>query len=132
MQHKQGPLLFSPPQKKKKEEKKSHKSDQYVIYFKQCFLSLYYKRITVCLEVSVEFHEIYKIPKQFGPILSARFGTYIWQIKGFRSEKGMRSSVGFLSRAFFRSSMSSFISSNNNMSRNPHRNNFLLVCINLM
>ena len=34
-------------------------SDQYVIYLKQYFLSLYYKKITVCLEVSVEFHETY-------------------------------------------------------------------------
>ena len=33
--------------------------DQYVIYLKQCLLSLYYKKITVCLEVLVEFHETY-------------------------------------------------------------------------
>ena len=32
-------------------------NDQYVVSLKQCLLSLYYKRITVCLEVSVEFHE---------------------------------------------------------------------------
>ena len=43
----------------------SNKSDQYVFYLKQCFLSLYCKKITVRLEVSVEFHETYKIPKQF-------------------------------------------------------------------
>ena len=32
----------------------SNKSDQYVIYLKQCSLSLYYKKITVFLEVLVE------------------------------------------------------------------------------
>ena len=67
--------FLSPPPNKKKEEKKSHKSDQYVIYFKQCFLSFYYKKVTVCLEVSVEFRETYKIPKQFHPILSAKLET---------------------------------------------------------
>ena len=33
----------------------SNKSDQYVIYLKQCFLSLYYKKITACRKVSVDF-----------------------------------------------------------------------------
>ena len=72
MQHKHGPLLVP-----RQRNTVSNKSDQYVIYLKQCLLSMYYKRITVCLEVSVEFHEIYWILEQFRPILSAKFGIDI-------------------------------------------------------
>ena len=53
----------------------SNKSDQYVIYLKQCLLSLCYREITVCLEVLVQFQETYWILKQFHPILFAKFGN---------------------------------------------------------
>ena len=49
----------------------SKKSDQYVIYLKQCFLSLYYKKITVCLEVSVEFRNISLLPPFTGKMALA-------------------------------------------------------------
>ena len=55
-------------------------SDQYIISLKQCLLSLYYKRVTVCLEVLVEFHETHWILKQFHPILSAKFSICIGQL----------------------------------------------------
>ena len=62
-------------------------SDQYVIYLKQCFLSLYYKKITVCLEVSVEFRETYWISKQFHLILSAKFDKTYLAVKGFKPSR---------------------------------------------
>ena len=36
---------------------------------------------TVCLEILVELRETCWIVKQFHPILSAKFGRYIWQSK---------------------------------------------------
>ena len=51
---------------------------------------MYYKRITVCRAVSVEYHETYSTLKQFDPILSARFGIIYLAVKGFRSGEGKR------------------------------------------
>ena len=65
----------------------SNKSDQYVIYLKQCFLSLYYKKITVCLKVSVKFHVTYLIPNQFHPTPPAKHHRHVWQSNVYGQKK---------------------------------------------
>ena len=112
MQHKQEYLPFS------EKRNVSNKCDQYLVYLKQCFLPLYYKRTTGGLKVLVKFRETYLLLKLFHPILSAKFDIYIYlAVKGFRSEKARdRLSV-------FRSSISSRVSL---------KKHFHLVCINLM
>ena len=82
MQHKQEYLPFS------EKRNVSNKCDQYVVYLKQCFLPLYYKRTTGGLKVLVKFRETYLLLKLFHPILSAKFDIYIYlAVKGFSSEK---------------------------------------------
>ena len=59
----------------------SNRSDQYVICLKQCFPSLCYERIKVCLKALVKFHETYLIPNQLRPIPFAKPHRHIWKLK---------------------------------------------------
>ena len=71
--------------------------------------------------------------------LSGSFGIISWNlldtktVKGFGSEKGIRSAVVFLVlffiiKSFFRNCISSLVSSNTNMSRNPQNGSVLILC----
>ena len=76
-------------------------SDQYVIYLKQCFLSLTYKKDN---SLSGSFCRISCNLLHTKTVSSHSF-CQVWYtylaVKGFRSEKGMRSAVGFLWKASF-------------------------------
>jgi len=99
----------------------SNRSDQYVIYLKQCFPSLCYKRITVFLKALVNFRENYLISNQLHPTPSAKPHRHIWKLMvSGRKKVQDQPSVQF--KSFFCSSISCLVTSNTYLSRNPHKN----------
>ena len=113
----------------------SNKSDQYnfIICLKQCLISLCYKTIRVCLKVLVKFQETYLIPNHEASHSSCQTSETYLEVKGVRSEKGTRPDVGLVLRASFTAlSAASFPRIPIDMSRDPHKNSFLFVCINFV
>ena len=94
MQHKQEPLLFSIWRNV------SNKSDQHVIYLKQCFLSLNYKKISLSGSFGKILWKLLDIKTVSSNSFFQIWYTYL-AVRGFRSEKDMKLAVGFLSRASF-------------------------------
>ena len=57
------------------------RATNYVLYLELYLLSLYQKRMIICLKALVKSHEAYWTLQQIHPILSAKLGVYIWQLR---------------------------------------------------